>query len=309
MKKETINNRRKFMVNSVKIMGVVAVASVLPLQSAGRLQGTMEFVKLNNGIKMPILGLGTYNMRGKSGQNAISTAIKVGYRLIDTAQMYGNEIEVGNAVGNAIKYGIPREEFFITTKLSSNMSYDEVMKRFEDSMRKLNLDYLDLLLIHSNYRNSKEMYKAMEALHKNGNIKSLGISNFNAEAFSDFVKNCEIIPAVNQCQTHIFYQQKALREAMKESGTLLESWSPFVSGQNNFFKNPTLMGVAKKHNKTVAQVALRFLIQQDIIVIPKTTNEQRMIENIAVFDFKLDSDDMKTLMAMDTGKSAFSWDS
>lgn len=309
MKKETINNRREFMVNSVKIMGVVAVASALPLQSAGRLQGTMEFVKLNNGIKMPILGLGTYNMRGKSGQNAISTAIKVGYRLIDTAQMYGNEEQVGNAVGNAIKYGIPREEFFITTKLSSNMSYDEVMKRFEDSMRKLNLDYLDLLLIHSNYNNSKEMYKAMEALHKNGNIKSLGISNFNAEAFSDFVKNCEIIPAVNQCQTHIFYQQKALREAMKESGTLLESWSPFVSGQNNFFKNPTLMGVAKKHNKTVAQVALRFLIQQDIIVIPKTTNEQRMIENIAVFDFKLDSDDMKTLMAMDTGKSAFSWDS
>lgn len=309
MKKETINNRREFMVNSVKIMGVVAVASAIPLQSAGRLQGTMEFVKLNNGIKMPILGLGTYNMRGKSGQNAISTAIKVGYRLIDTAQMYGNEEQVGNAVGNAIKYGIPREEFFITTKLSSNMSYDEVMKRFEDSMRKLNLDYLDLLLIHSNYNNSKEMYKAMEALHKNGNIKSLGISNFNAEAFSDFVKNCEIIPAVNQCQTHIFYQQKALREAMKESGTLLESWSPFVSGQNNFFKNPTLMGVAKKHNKTVAQVALRFLIQQDIIVIPKTTNEQRMIENIAVFDFKLDSDDMKTLMAMDTGKSAFSWDS
>lgn len=309
MKKETINNRREFMVNSVKIMGVVAVASALPLQSAGRLQGTMEFVKLNNGIKMPILGLGTYNMRGKSGQNAISTAIKVGYRLIDTAQMYGNEEQVGNAVGNAIKYGIPREEFFITTKLSSNMSYDEVMKRFEDSMRKLNLDYLDLLLIHSNYNNSKEMYRAMEALHKNGKIKSLGLSNFNAEAFSDFVKNCEIIPAVNQCQTHIFYQQKALREAMKESGTLLESWSPFVSGQNNFFKNPTLMGVAKKHNKTVAQVALRFLIQQDIIVIPKTTNEQRMIENIAVFDFKLDSDDMKTLMAMDTGKSAFSWDS
>lgn len=309
MKKETINNRRKFMVNSVKIMGVVAVASALPLQSAGRLQGTMEFVKLNNGIKMPILGLGTYNMRGKSGQNAISTAIKVGYRLIDTAQMYGNEEQVGNAVGNAIKYGIPREEFFITTKLSSNMSYDEVMKRFEDSMRKLNLDYLDLLLIHSNYNNSKEMYRAMEALHKNGKIKSLGLSNFNAEAFSDFVKNCEIIPAVNQCQTHIFYQQKALREAMKESGTLLESWSPFVSGQNNFFKNPTLLSIAKKYNRSVAQVALRFLIQQDIIVIPKTTNEQRMIENIAVFDFKLDSNDMKTLMAMDTGKSAFSWDS
>ena len=303
-----MKNRREFISDSAKIAGAVAVASALPFNVMADSGIKMEFVTLNNDIKMPILGFGTYNLRGRSGQNAISAAIKVGYRLIDTAQMYGNEIEVGNAVGNAIKSGIPREEFFITTKLSSNMSYDEVMKKFEDSMRKLNLDYLDLLLIHSNYRNSKEMYKAMEALHKNGKIKSLGLSNFNAEAFSDFVKNCEIIPAVNQCQTHIFYQQKALREAMKESGTLLESWSPFVSGQNNFFKNPTLMGVAKKHNKTVAQVALRFLIQQDIIVIPKTANEQRMRENIAVFDFKLDSDDMKTLTAMDTGKSSFSWD-
>lgn len=303
-----MKNRREFISDSAKIAGAVAVASAIPFNAMADSGIKMEFVTLNNDIKMPILGFGTYNLRGRSGQNAISSAIKVGYRLIDTAQMYGNEIEVGNAVGNAIKSGIPREEFFITTKLSSNMSYDEVMKKFEDSMRKLNLDYLDLLLIHSNYRNSKEMYKAMEALHKNGKIKSLGLSNFNAEAFSDFVKNCEIIPAVNQCQTHIFYQQKALREAMKESGTLLESWSPFVSGQNNFFKNPTLMGVAKKHNKTVAQVALRFLIQQDIIVIPKTANEQRMRENIAVFDFKLDSDDMKTLTAMDTGKSSFSWD-
>ena len=308
MKKETTNNRREFIKDSAKIMGAVAVASAIPLQSAGSAQGTMQFVTLNNGIKMPILGLGTYNLRGKSGQNAISSAIKVGYRLIDTAQMYGNETEVGNAVTNAIKFGIPREEFFITTKLSSNMSYDEVMKRFDDSMRKLNLNYLDLLLIHSNYRNSKEMYRAMEALYKNGKIKSLGLSNFNAEAFLGFVEGCEIIPAVNQCQTHIFYQQKALREAMKESGTILESWSPFVSGQNNFFKNPTLLSVAKKYNRSVAQVALRFLVQQGIIVIPKTANEQRMIENISIFDFSLNSDDMRTLEAMDTGKSAFSWD-
>lgn len=302
--------RRDFLVDSARIAGAMAVVSVIPLFAAGSAQGVgMEFVTLNNGEKMPILGFGTYNLRGARGQSAILSAINVGYRLIDTAQMYGNESEVGNAVATAINHGVPREDFFITTKLSSNMAYDEVLKRFDDSMHKLQLDYLDLLLIHSNYRNAKEMYKAMVQLYKDGRIKSLGISNFNAEAFGDFIKDCEIIPAVNQCQTHIFYQQKALREALKESGTILESWSPFVSGQNNFFKNPTLTSVAKKYNKTVAQIALRFLIQQGIVAIPKTANELRMIENISIFDFSLNSDDMDILSKMDTGKSSFSWDS
>lgn len=311
MKGDFLNNkRREFMIDSARIAGAVVVASAIPLSAAGSAQGaTMETVKLNNDERMPILGFGTYNLRGARGQGTILSAINVGYRLIDTAQMYGNEIEVGNAVATAINYGVPREEFFITTKLSSNMKYDEVMKRFEDSMRKLQLDYLDLLLIHSNYRNSKEMYRAMVQLHKDGRIKSLGLSNFNAEAFSDFIQDCEIIPAVNQCQTHVFYQQKILREAMKESGTILESWSPFVSGQSNFFRNPTLMSVAKKYNKSVAQIALRFLIQQGIVVIPKTENELRMRENISVFDFALNGDDMDILSKMDTGKSSFSWDS
>ncbi len=311
MKNDILDSkRREFMIDSARIAGAVALTGAIPLFSAGSPQGgAMEFVTLNNGIKMPILGFGTYNLRGARGQGAILSAINVGYRLIDTAQMYGNEIEVGNAVATAINYGVPREEFFITTKLSSNMRYDEVMKRFEDSMRKLQLDYLDLLLIHSNYRNSKEMYRAMVSLHKEGKIKSLGLSNFNAEAFGSFIQDCEIIPAVNQCQTHIFYQQKALREAMKESGTILESWSPFVSGQSNFFRNPTLMGVAKNYNKSVAQIALRFLIQQGIVAIPKSENELRMRENLAVFDFALSSDDMDLLSQMDTGKSSFSWDS
>lgn len=304
------NKRRVFLADSAKIAGAVALIGAIPLSAAGSPQGNaMNFVTLNNGIKMPILGFGTYNLRGARGQSAILSAINVGYRLIDTAQMYGNEIEVGNAVAAAINYGVPREEFFITTKLSSNMTYDYVMKRFEDSMRKLQLDYLDLLLIHSNYRNAKEMYRAMVQLHKDGKIKSLGLSNFNAEAFGDFIQNCEIIPAVNQCQTHIFYQQKALREAMKESGTILESWSPFVSGQSNFFKNPTLVSVAKKYNKSVAQIALRFLIQQGIVAIPKSENELRMRENISIFDFALSSEDMEALSKMDTGKSSFSWDS
>lgn len=266
----------------------------------------MQFVTLNNNIKMPILGLGTYDLRGKSGQNAISQAIQVGYRLIDTAQMYGNESEVGNAVASS---GVSRNEFFITTKLSSDMSYDETLRSFDESMRKLRLEFVDLLLIHAHYSGSKQMYKAMEQLYKDGRIRALGVSNFNASVFTHFVKSCEVIPAVNQCQTHIFYQQKALREAMQKYGTILESWSPFMAGRNNFFKNETLMKIAQKHRKSVAQVALRFLIEQGIVVIPKTSKEQRMRENIAVFDFALDESDKKTLNAMDTNKSAFGWDS
>ena len=315
--------RRDFLADSVKIAGAVAVASAIPLMARDSRQDShkdlrnpkntnkanMHFITLNNGVKMPILGFGTSRLSGKSGGKAIADAISVGYRLIDTAQMYGNESEVGIAVENAIKSGIKRDEFFITTKLSSNMSYDEVMKQFDESMKKLRLNYVDLLLIHNTYSNAKQMYKAMEKLYKDGKIRTLGISNFKQKDFADFIKDCEIIPAVNQCQTHIFQQQKALRKAMKDAGTILESWSPFVAGKDDFFNNPTLLNIAKKYNKSVAQVALRFLVQQDIVVIPKTSKVQRMRENLNIFDFTLDDADMKTLIAMDTGKSSFSWDS
>ena len=266
--------------------------------------GSMPFVMLNNGVKMPILGLGTYGLRGNEGQKAMETAIKIGYRLIDTAQMYGNEAEVGGAVANS---GVARDEFFITTKLSSDMSYDKTLKSFDESMKKLRLQRLDLLLIHSPYSNAKQMYKAMERLYKDGRISALGISNFNAKAYSDFVGSCEVVPAVNQCQTHIFYQQKPLRAAMQARGTILESWSPFVAGKNNFFKNETLLKIAAKHGKSVAQVALRFLIEQGIVVIPKSSNEGRLRENFSIFDFALDASDTKTLSAMDTNKSSFGW--
>ena len=266
--------------------------------------GSMPFVTLNNGVKMPILGLGTYGLRGNEGQRAMETAIKIGYRLIDTAQMYGNEAEVGGAVANS---GVARDEFFITTKLSSDMSYDKTLKSFDESMKKLRLQRLDLLLIHSPYSNAKQMYKAMERLYKDERISALGISNFNAKAYSDFVGSCEVVPAVNQCQTHIFYQQKPLRAAMQARGTILESWSPFVAGKNNFFKNETLLKIAAKHGKSVAQVALRFLIEQGIVVIPKSSNEGRLRENFSIFDFALDASDTKTLAAMDTNKSSFGW--
>lgn len=315
-----MEKRRAFLANSAKLgalafLGTSSIAS-LSFGAESKANKTskkgatdsvqMEFVKLNNGVKMPILGFGTSRLTGIDGQVAILQAIKVGYRLIDTAQMYGNEEQVGNAVAES---GVKRDEFFITTKLSSNMNYDETMKSFEVSLKKLQMDYVDLLLIHRNYDNSREMYKAMEQLHKDGRVKSLGLSNFNAEVFSEFVKGCEVIPAVNQCQTHIFHQQKPLRKAMQKSGTKLESWSPFVAGKDDFFNNPTLMKIAKKHNKSVAQVALRFLIQQGIIVIPKSAKLERQQENFNVFDFKLDKSDIKTLTAMDTGKSQFEWDS
>lgn len=316
-----MQNRRDFLANSAKF-GTAALFWLSPLlanaaNSSGAKKSQnlntnsnkgvkMLYATLNNGVKMPILGLGTYGLRGNDGQKAISQAIQIGYRLIDTAQMYGNEAQVGAAVASS---GVARSEFFITTKLSSDMSYDETFVRFDESMKKLRLDFVDLLLIHANYASSKQMYKAMERLYKDGRIRALGISNFNAAAYNDFIGSCEIMPAVNQCQTHIFYQQKPLRKAMSKHKTILESWSPFMAGRNDFFKNETLMKIAAKHDKSVAQVALRFLIEQGIVVIPKTSKEHRMRENIAVFDFALDESDKKTLVAMDTNKSAFGWDS
>lgn len=308
-----MENRRAFLSNSAKL-GALALFGGFVGTSFGadnkstkaKKEPQMQFVTLNNGAKMPILGLGTSRLTGIDGQVAILQAIKVGYRLIDTAQMYGNEEQVGNAVAES---GVNRDEFFITTKLSSDMSYDETMKSFEVSLKKLQMDFVDLLLIHSNYSSSKEMYRAMEQLYKDGRVKSLGLSNFNTKAFTDFVKDCKVIPAVNQCQTHIFYQQKALRKAMEKYKTKLESWSPFVAGKNDFFNNPNLQKIAKKYNKSVAQVALRFLIQQGIIVIPKSSKLERLQENFSVFDFKLAPSDIKTLIAMDKNESQFSWDS
>lgn len=299
-----MNTRREFIANSAKF-GALALMGVSGLTSFSfaSQKPQMQYLTLNNGVKMPILGFGTSRIKDKE---TILKALQVGYRLIDTAQMYGNESEVGEAVKSS---GIKRDEFFITTKLSSDMSYDETLKSFEVSMKKLKLDYLDLLLIHSPYSQSRQMYQAMEKLYNEKRIKALGVSNFKADFFENFVKSCKIIPAINQCQTHIFHQQKPLRATMQKYKTILESWSPFVAGKNNFFDNEILKKIAQKHKKTIAQIALRFLIEQGIVVIPKTTNEARMKENLNIFDFSLDNEDRQTLNAMDTGKSQFGWDS
>ncbi|MCH5313893.1 MAG: aldo/keto reductase [Helicobacter sp.] len=266
----------------------------------------MQFLTLNNGIKMPILGLGTYSLTGKAGQKAMSEAIEVGYRLFDSAQMYRNESELGAAVRNALAGGIKREEFFIQTKLLEADSVDSTKKSIEKSLKALNLDYIDSLLLHRAYPQSKAMYQAMESFYKQGILKSIGISNFGAKVYKEFVRFCEVVPAINQCETHLLMQQKPLREAMKGK-TLLQSWSPFIAGQGSILENPTLKTIAQKYNKTPAQVILRFLIEQGISVIPKTSKKARMQENINVFDFSLSAQDKKILSDLDTNKSSFSW--
>ena len=299
------NPRREFLLNTAKCAGALVVLNTTfatnIFATTTKEAMPVPTVKLNNGVSMPIIGLGTYSI------NEVSTfldAINVGYRLIDSAQLYGNEKVVGEAVKQS---KVKREEFFITTKLSSNMDFKQTQKSIDDTLKLMNLKYLDLLLIHQPFENRKQMYKAMEEAYKKGKIKAIGVSNFTPDIYSDFVKSCEIIPAVNQCETHIFYQQKKLREVMKDHGTMLQSWSPFVHGKKEFFENKTMLAIAKKYNKTVAQVALRFLTQENIIVIPKAARLKYMQENLNIFDFELSKADMKKIQDLDENKGQFSY--
>lgn len=265
----------------------------------------MEYITLNNNIKMPILGLGTARTSGSECENMVLQAIEEGYRLIDTARMYKNEREVGNAIR---KSKISREEIFITTKICRpDNSYENTILSIEQSLQELQTQYIDLLLIHEPYEESINMYKAMKEAYKNGLVKAIGISNFNIDKYNHFIKECEIIPAVNQVEQHVFFQQDELRKIMSLHGTHMQSWSSFANGENNFFKNDVLMDIAKKYNKTVAQIALRFLIQQGISVIPKSLNKNRMIENINVFDFNLNEGDMNLIKSLNQSKTLFGW--
>lgn len=265
----------------------------------------MQYVTLNNGLKMPLLGFGTYDIKNI---DTFLAAVDCGYRLFDSAQMYGNQKEVGAAIRKAMSSrGIKRKEFFITTKLSSDMDFESAKKSIESSLKALDIGYIDLLLIHAPYTQAKEMYKAMELAYKEGMLKALGISSFTPKVYLEFIKTCEIMPAINQCETHIYYQQRALLEAMKPYGTILESWSPFIAGKSGFFDNPTLTQIASAYNKSVAQIALRFLVQQGIIAIPKASKLKHMQENINVFDFSLSAADMESIRALDKNKTQFSW--
>ena len=263
----------------------------------------MENIVLNNGVKMPILGYGVYQVEPDECERCVSDAVEAGYRLIDTAQAYCNEEGVGRAVK---KSGIKRDEFFIVTKVwVSNAGYENAKKSIETSLTKLQTDYIDLLLIHQPFNDYYGTYRAMEEFYEKGLLKSIGVSNFYPDRFMDFSNFVKVKPMVNQMETHIFNQQKKLHEILKENKCQLMSWGPFAEGRNDFFNNTVLKSIGSKYGKTSAQTALRYLIQKNIIVIPKSTHKERMIENINVFDFSLSNDDMAALEKLDTENSLF----
>ncbi|MBC5632608.1 aldo/keto reductase [Parabacteroides hominis] len=263
----------------------------------------METVKLNNGIEMPILGYGVYQVTPEECERCVSDAIRVGYRSIDTAQAYYNEEGVGHAIR---KSGVPREELFITTKVwISNAGEKKAKASIDESLRKLQSDYVDLLLIHQPFNDYYGTYRALEEAYKAGKARAIGVSNFYPDRFIDLAKFCEIKPAVNQMETHVFNQQVKLQEIMKKEGTQLMSWGPFAEGRNNFFTNEVLEAIGRQYGKSVAQVALRFLIQRGIIVIPKSTHKERMIENFNVFDFTLSAEEMEAIGRLDKAESLF----
>ncbi|WP_206811524.1 aldo/keto reductase [Paradesulfitobacterium ferrireducens] len=263
----------------------------------------MDTVKLNNGITMPILGYGVYQVDPAECERCVLDAISVGYRSIDTAQAYNNEEGVGNAIQ---KCGIPRSELFITTKVwISNGGYEKAKVSIEDSLKKLKTDYIDLLLIHQPFNDYYGTYRAMTEAYKDGKIRAIGVSNFYPDRLIDFCQFQEVIPAVNQVETHPFQQQKAAHEIMKKYGVQHESWGPFAEGRKDMFTNPVIKSIGDKYSKSVAQVILRFLIQSDVVVIPKTTHKERMIENFDVFNFTLTVEDMHAIAALDESESAF----
>lgn len=263
----------------------------------------MEFVALNNGVKMPKLGYGVYQTPQDITKRCVLDAISVGYRLIDTAQAYENEEGVGDAVKEC---GIDREELFITTKVwISNAGYDKAKKSIEESIEKLQTDYIDLLLIHQPFGDYYGTYRAMEEAYSEGRVKAIGVSNFMPDRLIDICKFVNIQPTVNQIETHVFHQQLEAHEYMEKLNVQHQSWGPFAEGKKGLFNNKVLKEIGKKYNKTTAQVALRYLLQNDVVVIPKTTHKERMIENFDVFDFELDKKDMKAIAKLDEKDSAF----
>ena len=263
----------------------------------------MNEIKLSNGVLMPQMGYGVYQIEPEDCERCVMDAISVGYRMIDTAQAYLNEEAVGKAWK---KSGIRREDLFLVNKVwHSNYGEGQTMKSIDESLRKLQTDYIDLMLLHQPFCDRYGAYRDLEKAYKAGKVRAIGVSNFFPDHLVDLAANMEIAPMVNQVETHVFDQQREARKYMDEIGTHIMSWAPLAEGQNNLFSDPVLMKIGEKYGKTAAQVALRWLLQSDVIIIPKTVHKSRMEENLNLFDFTLDADDMEAIALLDTGHSLF----
>jgi 2,5-diketo-D-gluconate reductase A len=263
----------------------------------------IPLITLNNGLQMPILGFGVYQIPAEQTEQAVTDALTAGYRLLDTAAAYRNEEAVGRAIRSS---GLSRDELFVTTKLWVQDPGEENTRRaFETSLERLGLDHVDLYLIHQPYGDYYSEWRAMQELNREGLAQAIGVSNFPSDRLVDLIDHNEIVPAVNQIETHPFFQRTAEQQLMRERGVQIESWGPFAEGQNNLFSDPTLSEIGASRGKSVAQVVLRWLIQRDVVVIPKSVRAERMRENIDVFDFELTEDEMARIAAMDTGATLF----
>ena len=264
----------------------------------------MEFVTLNNGLKMPKVGFGVYQIKNQEQcKQAVLDAIDVGYRLIDTAQSYGNEEAVGKAIQET---SVPRSELFITTKVwISNYGYEKAKASVEESLKKMQLDYIDLVLLHQPFNDYYGAYKALEDLYKEGKIKAIGVSNFYPDRLVDLVLYSEVKPAVNQVEVNVFHQQIEAQTYNEKYGVQMEAWAPFAKGRNNMFTNPELKAIGDRYGKTVAQVILRWLVQRGIVPLAKSVKKERMQENIDIFDFELNYEDMEIIESMNRNKSCF----
>jgi 2,5-diketo-D-gluconate reductase A len=260
-------------------------------------------VTLNNGVEMPVLGFGVYQIPADQTEQAVTDALAAGYRSLDTAAAYGNEEAVGRAIRHS---GIPREELFVTTKLWIQDSGEDNTKRaFEASLTRLGLDDVDLYLIHQPFGDYYSEWRAMQDLNREGRARAIGVSNFFPDRLIDLIENNETVPAVDQIETHPFHQRAAEQELMRERGVQIESWGPFAEGQNDLFVDPTLSEIGAAHGKSVAQVVLRWLTQRNVVVIPKSVRPDRMAENIDIFDVELTDDEMARIAGLDTGETLF----
>ncbi|WP_019240564.1 MULTISPECIES: aldo/keto reductase [Bacillus] len=263
----------------------------------------MEYVKLNNGVNMPKLGFGVFQIPKEECEKCVLDAIKVGYRHIDTAQSYFNEEEVGNAIS---KCGVPREELFITTKVwIDNYGYEKAKQSVLKSMQKLKVDYIDLVLLHQPYSDYYGAYRALQDLYEQGKIRAIGVSNFSPDRLADIAAFNKVTPQINQVETNPLHQQIQAQQNMIERNIQIEAWAPFGEGKNNMFQNPVLKEIADKYNKSVAQIILRWLMQRDVVALAKSSQVERMKENFEIFDFRLSKEDMDKIATLDTKTSLF----